>query len=78
LVLSTLVKLTFSQGLYLLKNVLSGFQILFKKFGYVHIDNKLIGLNSLGNVKVWINENFAFNGVAPTHLAPKWMSEEMK
>jgi hypothetical protein len=52
--------------------------LLFEKFGYVHIDNKLIGLNNEGNIKVWINENFVFNGIATTHLAPKWMSEEMK
>lgn len=42
------------------------------------MNERLIGLNSEGAVKVWMNENFAFNGVAPTQLAPKWMREDLK
>lgn len=73
-----LQRLSFLQGLCILRESLIGFEAMFRKFGYVHIDDKLIGLNGEGNVKVWMNENFAYNGVAQTHLAPKWMNEELK
>lgn len=64
MLLSSVQKLTFIQALSILKECLIGFQALFRKFGYVHIDDKLIGFTPEGEIRVWMNETFAYNGVA--------------
>lgn len=47
---------------------------MFEKFGYVHLDHKLIGFTPQGEVRVWLNETFAYNGDTQIHAAPKWMN----
>jgi len=34
-----------------------------QKYGFFHINRKLIGWTNLGVIKVWINSNFASNTV---------------
>ena len=43
--------------------MMEGFKILFEHFGGFYINDQMIGFNQKGEVKVWINSNFALNSV---------------
>lgn len=53
--------LTGLQALYMVDRALKGFQQLYKSSGIVLVKDSMIGLDQKGEVKVWLNENFAVN-----------------
>ena len=54
-VLEDLPQLTFPESLLILKKSLEGYEYLFKKTGPILVTSKMIGINSDGLVKVWVN-----------------------
>lgn len=58
---SELPQLTFPETLYGLNESLKGFEDLHNKAGVFDIGSNMIGVNNNGEVKVWLNENFAEN-----------------
>jgi hypothetical protein len=44
-----------------LRDVANGLKTLYKKFGIFNPRPKIIGINSDGRAKVWVNKNFAQN-----------------
>lgn len=59
--LSELNKVSVQESLYILQESLIGFKTIFERQGPIHITADMIGLNTAGKVKVWLNENFAKN-----------------
>lgn len=53
--------LTFQQFLYVLCEALRGFGECYTKVGEFQINDGMIGINSKGFIKVWLNENFGEN-----------------
>ena len=53
--------MSFEEIEYALREALRGFKMLSEKFGPFTITHRMIGFNVSGNVKVWMNENFAVN-----------------
>lgn len=47
------------EALYVLSEALAGFQDLHAKAGVFDITEKMVGFNRDGQVRVWLNENFA-------------------
>jgi hypothetical protein len=53
----------------LLRECLNAFQHIYQKFGPLHINSELIGVNSENKIRVWVNENWALNH--PSHQIVK-------
>ena len=53
--------------MYVLIECLIGFRKLFKEAGIFLISRNMIGLNCQGEIRVWLNENFATN--SPVEIA---------
>ena len=53
--------MTFSQAIYILSESLRGFKECYDKIGPFELNDRMIGLNKEGSVKVWLNENFSSN-----------------
>jgi hypothetical protein len=53
--------LTVPQAIYVLSESLRGFRECYDKIGSFELNDRMIGVNTKGNVKVWLNENFASN-----------------
>lgn len=51
----------FPQNLYVLKQVLRGFHIIYDNIGYIKPFEDLICINRKGYVKVWINSDLSKN-----------------
>lgn len=49
------------EGFAYLCDAIEGFGSLVSHFGYFNITKNMIGLDERGNLKVWLNENFASN-----------------
>lgn len=64
--LSDIEHIPFPDYLHLYNQTLRGFHQLAKEIGYFSVEEELIGINSKGIVKVWMNEqfekSFAFGG----------------
>lgn len=52
---SELPQLTFKESLYALSESLRGYKDCYSKVGSFDISERMIGINSNGNVKVWLN-----------------------
>lgn len=48
-----------AEAFLILRDVVSGLRVLFKKFGNFNPRPNLMGINAEGRAKVWTNENFA-------------------
>jgi len=59
--LNTLPKMPLYQNLYLLKESLIGFEMLFDRFGPFDVSNKMVLINKSSKCRVWINENITLN-----------------
>jgi len=59
--LNTLPKMPLYQNLYLLKESLIGFEMLFDRFGSFDVSNKMVLINKNSKCRVWINENITLN-----------------
>jgi len=53
--LGELPQLTFAESLQFLKQTLLSFEVIYHKMGPLHINAELIGINDLGEIKVWVN-----------------------
>lgn len=49
------------EALYLLSEALRGYDDLYSKVGEFEVTDRMVGLNPQGQVRVWLNENFADN-----------------
>lgn len=49
---------SYSDGVYILGQVLEGAKILFAKYGYYWIEEEMIGFNQEGVCKFWYNSNY--------------------
>jgi hypothetical protein len=56
-----LPQLTFPETVYALSEALRGFRECYSKVGVFEINDRMLGLNSKGHLKVWLNEYFAEN-----------------
>lgn len=74
--LSELPQLTFPESLQFLKQTLNSYDVIYNRMGPLHINPELIGVNSQGEIKVWVNENWAVNH--PSHLIPTLKSAGSK
>jgi hypothetical protein len=61
--LTELKNLSAFEGLTFVKRALKGFQQIFKSQGVLHVKDTMIGVNKVGNVKIWMNSNFAVNSI---------------
>ena len=59
--LSDVTQLTLPEALYVVKESLLGFRTIYQYDGPLIIDEEMIGFNSNGKVKVWLNSNFGSN-----------------
>jgi hypothetical protein len=59
--LSQIKKMAYPECLCLLIESLRGFEDLFLRAGSFELTDKMIGINSRGEPKVWLNENYAEN-----------------
>lgn len=48
----------FNHMIKILYFALKGFKILFEKFGYFDIETSMIGVNDIGQLKVWMNKKY--------------------
>lgn len=53
--LSDVSDIPYPDALHLIESCLRGFAVLYKKGGYFKIEEDLVGFNSSGKTKVWIN-----------------------
>lgn len=60
-------QLAFEDGLEILTQSATGFEVISKYTGPFEINDSLIGFDNKKNVKVWLNGNWALN----TKLIPK-------
>lgn len=51
------------EAVRILQGTMQGYKGLFEHFGGFHINDEMIGVNQKGQIKVWINSNFAMNSV---------------
>jgi hypothetical protein len=49
------------EALYLLSEAFRGYDDLYSKVGEFEVTDRMVGLNPQGQVRVWLNENFADN-----------------
>jgi hypothetical protein len=59
--LSDIGSLPFSQILYLLKEMMIGYDVLIDKFGTFSPSEEMVAVSRGGQWKVWINEDFVKN-----------------
>jgi hypothetical protein len=59
--LCDLQHLPLKYSIYIIKEALVGFKAIFSHFGYVPINDNLIGFNAESRVRVWVNSSFASN-----------------
>jgi hypothetical protein len=52
---SSLNGLTFVEGIYVLSEVIRGYEDCYSKVGYFQVNDQMFGLNKAGNLKVWLN-----------------------
>lgn len=57
--LNQLPQLTFEESLYALSEAFRGYKDCYNKLGPFEITDEMIGINNDGEVKVWVNEDFA-------------------
>lgn len=56
--LSEMLTISFIDYLYILRESLIGFQAIVERFGYIHVQDRMIGINSQGKVRVWSNSKY--------------------
>jgi hypothetical protein len=71
-----LKRLSFPEGVYMLSESLRGYEDCYSKVGTFSISDQMMGLNPSGQVKVWLNDNFAENH--PPHEKPLLQITEAK
>lgn len=59
--LKDLQHLPLRYAIYIIKEALIGFKVILSHFGYIPINDNLIGFSSTSKVKVWVNPNFGTN-----------------
>lgn len=59
--LSQAPQLTYAESLYVLDRALEGYETAYHKVGPFRVNDNMIGFNSQGQAKVWVNEDFAQN-----------------
>lgn len=74
--LSELPQLTFPEGLQFLRQTATAFEVAYQKVGGLHINPELIGINDKGEIRAWVNENWAIN--RPSHYIPILKSSSQK
>lgn len=53
--LSNVKDIPYPDSLHLIETCLKGFALLYEKGGYFRVEEDLIGINTFGEAKVWIN-----------------------
>jgi len=53
--------LSFSQSIYLLKEMIIGFEVLVDLFGIFDPTERMVAVNNHGHWKMWINEDYSIN-----------------
>lgn len=61
------------EALYVMDRALRGFQQIFKSNGITLVKDSMIGINQYGQVKVWLNGNFALNACDPQPVSYKML-----
>ncbi len=66
------------EALYLVRQALEGFRVLWQKTGRVGLSDEAIGLDPQGTCKVWINKSLALNYPQdPPHSKPGQIAKEI-
>jgi hypothetical protein len=59
--LNELPQVTFQESVYVLTESLRGYKDCYNKLGPFEVTSEMIGINNDGEIKVWVNPDFAEN-----------------
>jgi hypothetical protein len=65
--LSSINDIPLPENIYILNAALAGFQKLYSLIGYFRPNEDMIGIDSEGRVKIWLNSNFSKNYLFGPH-----------
>ena len=68
--------ITFVKYLYVLRESLIGFQAIVERFGYIHVEDRMIGVNREGKVRVWNNSKYEKNHSEVPIAAANWINSK--
>ena len=53
-----------------------GFQAIVDRFGYIHVEDRMIGINNQGKIRVWSNSKYEKNHSEVPIAAANWMNSK--
>lgn len=71
-----MLTITFPDYLYILRESLIGFQAIVERFGYVCVNDGMIGINRQGKVRVWCNSKYEKNHPEMPIASASWMGSK--